>query len=782
MAASEPILRAELFSAREMDAHGEVLAAQHTLSTRRAPERLLARLADNEAMLIQSCERLTSVNRLGWTITPAAEWLLDNLYLIEEQIRIARQDLPRGYSRALPQLRGGASAGLPRVYDIALETISHGDGRVDAANLERFVQAYQLVTPLQLGELWAVPIMLRLALIENLRRVAAKVMADRRGRTLAAHWADAMMVLARDDPKNVVLVVADMARSDPEMSSPFVAELARRLQGQGPALALPLNWIEQRLAETGQSIEHLVQLESQQQASNQVTIANSIGSLRLLATIDWREFVERASLVEAELRRDPAGVYPLMDFATRDHYRHVVERLARGEHSSEREIARAAVVLCEQSGESTGGARRHVGFFLVDKGRPELEASLSLHAGFADRARRAFDRAPVAIFLALVLTLTAALAEPTIMLAGTGFPTTWIWVLAAIAAVLVASQLALSLGNLLATLAVSPHALPRMDYAFGIPATARTLVVIPSLVASARDLEALVDALEVRFLANRDDHLHFALLTDFTDASTQTLPGDAALLDLARLRIEGLNERYLTTTVDRFFLLHRGRTWSSTSQCWMGEERKRGKLADLNHVLRGGPTDAFVLIAGDLAALPAVRYVITLDTDTQLPRESAHVLVGTMDHLLNRPVFDARHRRVVSGHGILQPRVGISLPNIARSRYARLHGSDAGIDPYTRNVSDVYQDLFDEGSFIGKGIYDVDVFEASLADRLPPERILSHDLIEGCFARAGLVSDVELYEEYPARYVAAATAGYVATGNCSRGCCPGRPPRRAAGE
>jgi cyclic beta-1,2-glucan glucanotransferase len=755
VAASEPILRAELFSAREMDAHGEVLATQHVLSAHRAPERLLSRLADNEAMLIQSCERLTSVNRLGQAITPAAEWLLDNLYLIEEQIRIARQDLPRGYSRALPQLGSGASAGLPRVYDIALETISHGDGRVDAVNLERFVQAYQLVTPLQLGELWAVPIMLRLALVENLRRVAAKVMADRRGRSLAAQWGDAMMVLAQDDPKNVVLVVADMARSDPEMSSAFVAELARRLQGQGPALVLPLNWIEQRLAETGQSIEHLVQLESQQQASHQVTIANSIGSLRLLAMIDWREFVERASVVEAELRRDPAGVYPLMDFATRDRYRHVVEQLARGPHGSESEIeiARTAVALCGRAEGTSGGMRRHVGFFLVDKGRAELEVTLSLRTSLPHRTRRAFDRAPVAIFLALVLGLTAALARPTITLAGVGLPPTWIWALASIAAVLVASQLALNVWNLLATLVVSPRALPRMDYAFGIPASARTLVVIPSLVADVHDLEALVEALEVRFLANRDDHLHFALLTDFTDASAQTLPGDAALLELARLRIEALNRQYLTGPADRFFLLHRKRTWSPTSQCWMGHERKRGKLGDVNGVLRGGPTDAFVLIAGKLAELPRVRYVITLDTDTQLPRESAHVLVGTMDHLLNRPVLDAQRGRVVSGHGILQPRVGISLPNIARSRYARLHGSDAGIDPYTRNVSDVYQDLFDEGSFIGKGIYDLDVFEASLADRLPPERILSHDLIEGCFARAGLVSDVELYEEYPARYV-----------------------------
>ena len=282
----EPALRSELFSADQMESHGRALATQHRLSVHSRADLLLARLADNEAVLAHTCERLTNATRRKRRVTPAGEWLLDNFYLIEEQVRLARRHLPKGYSRELPRLASGPSANLPRVYDIALEIISHGDGRVDTGNLLRFIRAYQSETPLKLGELWAIPIMLRLALIENLRRVAARVMADWRYRGKAVHWSDSMIATAGKDPKSVILVVADMARSNPPMTGPFVAEMARRLQGQSPSLALPLNWIEQRLAETGQSIEHLIQLEAQQQAANQVTISNSIGSLRALSAID----------------------------------------------------------------------------------------------------------------------------------------------------------------------------------------------------------------------------------------------------------------------------------------------------------------------------------------------------------------------------------------------------------------------------------------------------------------------------------------------------------------
>ncbi len=751
----EPALRSELFSAEQMEQHGHTLASQHRLSARASGNPLLARLADNEAVLIHACERLTAATRLKRRITPAAEWLLDNFYLIEEQIRIARRHLPQGYSRELPRLENGPSAGLPRVYDIALEIISHGDGRVGTHSLGRFVGAYQTVSPLKLGELWAIPIMLRLALIENLRRVAARVMADWRARGKAVLWADTMTATAERDPKSVVLVVADMARSNPPMSSPFVAEMARRLQGQSPALALPLSWIEQRLSESGQSIAHLVQLEAQQQAASQVSISNSIASLRALSAIDWRVFVEHTSLVEQRLRADPAGVYAAMDFATRDHYRHVVEALARTHRLAEPAVADAAIELCRRHVTSAAaGLQQHVGFYLIDAGRHALERHLGARPGLLETLRRRLDRAPLPIYLSLLALLTFAFARPLVVAAAHAGLSHWALVGIAIPAAILASQLGLSLLNWLATLTVSPQRLPRMDYSGGIPASARTLVVIPSLFASAQDVEDLLEALEVRFLGNRDEHLHFALLTDFTDAATQTLPGDEALLQLAQRRIEALNTRYASAQTDRFFLLHRPRQWNVTEQCWMGHERKRGKLADLNALLRGHGAERFMRIVGDLAALPPVQYVITLDTDTELPRDAAQEFVGTLDHPLNRAVYDPARGRVVSGYGILQPRVGISLPSTARSRYAQLYGSDAGIDPYTQMVSDVYQDVFHEGSFIGKGIYDVDAFELSLHDRFPQNRILSHDLVEGCHARAGLLSDVQLYEEYPARYSA----------------------------
>ena len=752
----EPALRSELFSAEQMERHGHILAGQHRLSPHSSANLLLARLDDNEAVLIHTCERLTAATRHRRRITPAGEWLLDNFYLIEEQIRIARRHLPKGYSRALPRLEHGPSAELPRVYDIALEIISHGDGRVDTSSLRRFVSAYQTVTPLKLGELWAIPIMLRLALIENLRRVAARVMADWRYRGKAVLWADRMIATAERDPKSVVLVVADMARSTPPMTGPFVAEMARRLQGQSPALALPLSWIEQRLSESGQSIEHLVQLEAQQQAANQVSIGNSIGSLRALSAIDWRDFVEHTSMVEQRLREDPAEVYAAMDFATRDRYRHVVEATARKHRLTEQQVADAAIALSQASAESMAGSslQRHVGFYLIDQGRSSLEQYLGVRPTVPETLRRWFDKAPLPIYLGLLALLTFAFARPLALTAVSDQLPLWAVLAIAVPSVILASQLALSLINWLATLTVAPQRLPRMDYSEGIPASARTLVAIPCLFSSEQDIDDLVESLEVRFLGNRDDNLHFALLTDFADAASETLPGDAALLRLARRRIEALNEQYARVDTDCFFLLHRPRRWNATEQCWMGHERKRGKLADLNALLRGNAHDRFMLLVGDFATLPPVQYVITLDTDTQLPRDSAHEFIGTIDHPLNRAVYDPEQRRVVAGYALLQPRVGISLPSTARSRYAQLYGSDAGIDPYTRMVSDVYQDVFHEGSFIGKGIYNIDAFERTLDGRFPENSILSHDLVEGCHARSGLLSDVQLYEEYPARYSA----------------------------
>ncbi len=766
-----------------MEQYGRTLAATHRITTRRTRDPLLARLADNENKLIEVCNLLTESLSIYQRVTPAGEWLIDNFHLIEEQIATAKRHLPRGYSRELPRLASGPSAGLPRVYDIALETISHGDGLVDAHRLSRFVAAYQTVTALNLGELWAIPIMLRLALIENLRRVGVRMAAARADRDLANVWADQMMEMAESDPKSLILVIADMARSSPPLGSAFVAELTRRLQGQSLALALALTWIEQQLAESHLTIDHLVQLEAQLQASHQVSISNSIGSLRLLSAIDWREFVEQMSVVEKILRDDPAGVHASMEFATRDSYRHATEQIARRSISSESEVAAKAIEFARTRSDPTDSRTAHVGFYLVDEGLPALERAVGVRRSPLDSLRAFGRRYPLPLYLGAVVAITGAL---TAGLAMRGYPRLFeqtdaasiaLHALVILLLLLATSQLAVSAVNWLVTLLVKPRSLPRMDYSEGIAPQARTLVVVPTLLTDMPSVENLIEALEVRFLANRDVNLHFALLTDFPDADEESLPTDAPLLELARNGIDALNRAYgaeKESPGDIFYLLHRPRRWNPQQGVWMGRERKRGKLGDLNALLRGQPGDAFSLIVGNTEPLLQVKYVITLDTDTQLPRESARQLVGAMAHPLNWPQFDrprfdqanvdpahsdrpktiARRQVVTTGYGILQPRIAVSLPETRRSPYARLYSGEPGLDPYTRTVSDVYQDAFGEGSFIGKGIYDVDAFEGALANRFPDNRILSHDLLEGCLARSGLLSDIQLYEQFPSRYSA----------------------------
>ena len=746
-------LRSELFSADQMEQHGATLANWHKLSPNRGPDRLLSRLSENEQILTSTCDLLTETIEADRPVTLAGEWLLDNFYLIEEQIRTAKQHLPRGYSRELPRLLNGHSAGLPRVYDIALETISHGDGRVDLVSLSRFITAYQSVSPLNLGELWAIPIMLRLALIENLRRVGALMSAQKIDIDLADRWAEQMMNVAESDPKSLILVIADMARSNPPMQSTFVSELARRLQGQGSALALPLTWVEQRLSESGLTIEQLVQSETQQQAANQVSISNSISSLRLLGSMNWQTFVEENSLVEKILHEDPDGTYGLMTFATRDYYRHIVENMSKSTNLSESDLARLAINLARASADNKGADSRaaHVGFYLIDKGLPELERAAQVHYTFVQSLRKLFNKLPFHFYIGTIVLLTAVFAASFWSIARSIGLSDSLLLLVGIALTVALSQLALNIANTLSMLVTIPHALPKMDFAEGIPADNRTLVVVPTLLTSPQGIEHLLESLEVRFLANRDDNMHFGLLTDFTDAQTQTLPGDESLLALVQKGIVSLNEKYHSGS-DIFFLFHRPRLWNAQEKIWMGHERKRGKLADLNQLLRGSSGDKFSSIVGDTKVLANTRYVITLDTDTLLPRESARQFVGAMAHPLNRPRYDAAKQLVIEGYAILQPRVAVSLPRVNRTLYAKLFGSESGIDPYTRTVSDVYQDLFQEGSFIGKGIYDVDAFELALKDRFPDNRILSHDLLEGCYARSGLLSDVQLYEEYPARY------------------------------
>jgi cellobiose phosphorylase len=746
-------LRAELFSVEQLERHARELSAWHRVDSHGGRNLLLARLVDNQEVLERTQRLLRRAAEQRLSVPPAGEWLLDNFYLLEEQIRTVRLHLPRRYSRELPRLRHGPHARLPRVYALALELISHLDGKLDEDSLVRFVAAYQEGAELTLGELWAVPIMLRLALVENLRRIAARLEHGLRQHAEAARWTATMVARAEHSPSDLVLEIADLTRSGQDLEDPaFAAEFTRRLHGQNPALAIVLGWYDQRLAHHQMAVSHLVQADAQAAATDLLATSNSIGSLRILDNIDWRTVVEGLSAVEKILLQDPSGIHGRSDFGTRDLGRHAVERIARRCGRDEPAVARAAL---EAARAAPAAEPAHVlAHHLIGPGRHALERALGQRPS-PEIVVESLGRAwPLGWYLGPIALLTAAGAAGGIAaaaaLAGADWTTVAAWAGAPLA--LVASQWAVAMVNWLVTLTVRPRPLPRLDFRLGIPAECATLVVVPALIRDRAGVDELIDGIEVRHLACRDRRLGHALLSDFADAPAEHMPGDIDLLAHACARVEALNRRYRDG--GGFFLLHRPRRWNPRQGVWMGHERKRGKLEDLNALLLAGARERFSAVVGEVSALRGIRYVITLDADSRLPRDSARKLVETMAHPLNR----ARHHPVtgvvVAGHAILQPLPAISVTSAGRSRFASWFCGDAGLDPYTHANADVYQDAFDEGSFVGKGIYDVAAVERAFGGRFPDDAILSHDLIEGSFARAGLVSDVQVVEDFPALYPA----------------------------
>lgn len=748
------LLRSELFSIEQLKRHAVSLAGQHKIDPRSGPDRLLPRLADNERVLLAAYDVVTAAATPGQRLVPAEAWLLDNFYLIEQQIVLARRHLPRGYSRQLPRLSNGLSAGFPRIYDLALELISHMDGRVDSDNATQFITAYQSVEPLKLGELWAFPIMLQLALLENLRRVAMRIALRREERDTAISWAERMLATAEREPKQLIQLLAEFANADVPLTAPFVEEFYARLQAQGSAMAFVQTWVEQKLLEQGVTATQLSEVAARTAATNQISIANSVSSLRFIGATDWRGYVESLSVVEHTLFQDPAGMYISQDFATRDRYRHVIEDIARSSSRTELEVAREAIVLAQMAAEQLGSSHRsaHVGFYLVDQGRHMLGRVVGCRLSLKLQCSKASQHFRLFLYLTPILLLIALVTSVVLFSFGGFRPGDWRYWYFAVTGIIGISALAVPLVNLLVTLIMPPRALPRLDFSSGIPLLHRTMVVVPTLLSKPQDIDHLLEALEIRYLGNRDANLFFALLTDFPDAPEQTMPEDEALLAQAREAVKALNASYSEDRPCVFYLFHRPRLWNPIERVWMGYERKRGKLEQFNALLRGEAKTAFSDIVGDASILTSIKYVITLDTDTQLPREAARTLIATMAHPLNRPVYDARRGRIVEGYAILQPRTSISLSSAGQSRFSKLFAGESGIDPYTREVSDVYQDIFGEGSFVGKGIYDVDAFRQAVDGRFPENLILSHDLLESGYARSALVTDVDLIEEHPDSY------------------------------
>ena len=728
---TDPPFRDELLGAERLDDRAVTLAARFTINPRARAKNILPRFEDNTRALAVAYQTLAADARAGQFLTAAAEWLLDNFHVISAQAAEVRRNLPRTYYRELPPLATRDQHGRARVYAMAIELIRYSDSRIDARQLEGFLTNYQRVAPLTIGELWAWPSMLTLALVENLRRLSDLVLRGRHERLLADEYVD------RADSKRPIPWPA-------ASSETAIVQLMLRTREYGQRVPNLRRVLQSDLDARGMTAEELVRSEHQRQGMTQVSVANAITSLRACSEIDWRDFVEKVSLVELALRRDPSGIYSRMDFLSRDEQRHAVEKLSAPGGDAQQQLALKAVETARQAMllGAAPEAAGHVGYHLVGPGRREFETDVAYQRPVAARARRVVMDYPTAFYLGAIATLTALVLTGVVRVTRVASDTPML-VLALALLLAPAIDLAISVIQRLLAWRIGPNRLPRLDFKEGVPDSARTMVIVPTLLTSVEGVSALIEHLEVLAHGNLDPHIHFAILSDFVDAPTAALESDEAILAAASDGIIDLNLRFGDGHVDRFFLFHRERRWNPGERVWMGWERKRGKIEEFNRLLRGATHTTFTTRIGELDVLPTVKYCITLDSDTRLPRDAAKSLIGIIAHPLNRLRY-----------AILQPRVSVTMASAEQSVFARLYAGHTGVDPYTTAVSDTYQDLFNEGIYTGKGLYDVDAFMKALGERVPENTLLSHDLFEGLFAPTALVTDIEVVDDYPSSVLA----------------------------
>src|SRR5258706_4636076 len=667
-------------------------AEQHTVDKgpKQKTYRLLEHLQNWEQTLQNAYTRFRVTPSKELPFSRASEWMLDNFYVVKQAFHQIEEALPKHYFDELPKLNATTLKGYPRIFALALELVGYSQSQLDLAQVTTFVQNYQQVTPLTIGEIWAFPTMLRIGILESL----------------------------------AVTVAAITGIPGPESLN------------ASPILPLPRS------------------------ATNETIVANCFLSLRLLSATDWKSFFEETSQVEQVLRDDPAKVYPDMDFETRNMYRSVVEELSRHSNQTEEAVAQAAIEFARdaqeksQVGERKHNRKTHVGFYLIDNGRLQLEKHLAYRLASVEHLRRWFLAYPTLAYLGSIGLLSLLIISGLLYYTYAAYVTGNLLAQLLIVGVFgsgLAIETAIGLLHWDITHQLPPRSLPRMDFSEGIAANHRTMVVIPTLLANDNEVDSLLQELEIHFLSNPDPQLAFALLSDFMDAPQQHMDADEQVLARAKAGIEALNHKYGQAAP--FYLFHRERKWNPSQGVWMGWERKRGKLTEFNRLILNAGQTSYTTQLGRLNILHEIKYVITLDADTSLPQGSANRLVATLAHPLNQAEFAPDGRTVTAGYTVLQPRVEIKPTSANRSTFSRIFAGDTGFDLYTLAISDVYQDLFGEGSYIGKGIYDVVGFEKSLEGQVRENTLLSHDLFEGIHGRAALVTDIILYEEYPSTYL-----------------------------
>ncbi|WP_125154038.1 GH36-type glycosyl hydrolase domain-containing protein [Clostridium rectalis] len=711
--------------------------------------KLLKSLDRSYKIIINGHDYINKESKAQKEILPAAEWLLDNLYIIQREYKEIKVSMPKNYYNNLPIIQSGAMKGYPRIYYIAKRLVYSTDGKINKENINVFIEEYQKNVILSSGELWALPIMIKIALIQNIGKITSKILYAQKEKNKGEDLAD-KLIKSMDNEKEL----DDIYANKYSFNIYFTEKLLRVLRENGVDNPRIYKWIDENLSKEETDSERIIILEHKKQAFFRLIIGNSITGIREISLLNWKECFESLSHLEKILINDPAKVYENMDFQSRDYYRHMVEKIARHMKLGETFVAKKIIECAKENIESQDKAYlSHVGYYLLDQGIECLKRKI----GFKDKSflklryKNIKKRINYYINFVLFLTIIISLGIVVVILSKNNNVNIGEYILAYLAVIIPVSQIVVSIINWSINHLVRPTFIPKLEFKGDIPEKFSTMVVIPTLLDSEKRVEELVKDLEVYYLANRSKNIFYAILGDFKDSKHEKEENDEKILSCALKNIKKLNEKYAKEQ-EIFYFFNRYRQFNDKENLWIGWERKRGKLVEFNKLIRGEKNTSYNTISSDINNLSKVKYIITLDADTKLPRESAKKLIGAMAHVLNEPYIDKNSKKIFRGHGLMQPRISVSIENATKTMFSKVFSGETGIDLYTTAISDVYQDLFDEGIFTGKGIYDIDAFNYMLKNEIPENTVLSHDLLEGSYLRTALITDVELIDGYPAYY------------------------------
>ena len=759
-------IKGAILDKNQLDSYLEKIASDHILQEKSNKDTYpIPRLKEDFEIIKEVYKLLNEHLEIGIPIHPAGEWILDNLYIIEEAIKnICKELTLKKYTNFLG-IANGRYEGFARIYVLAGEMVAYTDGKINGENLKQMLMAYQNKKSLSMNEIWNIGLFIQIVLIENIREICEYIyscqMQKEKVENILSKFFNTKVKLSHATVINSIKLTP--------MRNSFIEYMSYRLKKYGRKAFAYLNILEEEVEKTGNDISEIVKKEHFDVAVKKVLVGNAIITLKNISRVNFLEIFESINGVEDILKQDPAQQYDKMDVETKTYYRNKIQEISKKTKISEIYIAKKCLELSKKAKEKletndiNDERKTHIGYYLIDKGRNELAKEL-----VNKNIRLLSNETKVNYYIfgiwsiTIILALTLSIGEYFLLAKhiNNSILNTIYTSVIFIISIIPIENIVTKITQYILSKIVKPKVIPKLDFQNGIPEEYATVVAIPTILNSKEKVKKLMEKLEVYYIANKSDNLYFTLLGDCTTENTENAPFDDEVIKEGIEQTQKLNEKYPDTKFPKFNFIYRKRTWNDKEEAYMGWERKRGALNQFNEYLLDKTKNPFRINTienykqdTDKSKIPNITYIITLDADTDLTLNSGLELVGAMAHILNRPKLNPNKDLVIEGHGLIQPRVGVGLLESRSTLFTQIYAGEGGTDSYTNEVSDTYQDNFDEGIFTGKGIYDLHAFSTILNNEIKENTVLSHDLLEGSYLRCGLASDIMLMDGYPTTYM-----------------------------